>query len=78
MKIYIEDDGAGFDPNSVVEKAEDKNHMHVGLWNTNKMIHNLCGEEYGLKIESEIGKGTTVCVTLPVKYGEKNVESNGC
>ena len=78
LKIYIEDDGAGFDPNSVVEKAEDKNHMHVGLWNTNKMIHNLCGEEYGLKIESEIGKGTTVCVTLPVKYGEKNVESNGC
>lgn len=78
LKIYIEDDGTGFDPDSVVEKAEDKNHTHVGIWNTNKMIRNLCGEDYGIQIESKIGKGTTVCVVLPVKYGEKNVESNGC
>lgn len=78
LKIYIEDDGVGFDTKLTVEKKEDQNHTHVGIWNTNKMIHNLCGEDYGLQIESEIGKGTTVCIILPIKYGEKDVENNGC
>lgn len=78
LKICIEDDGVGFDTNLIVEKKADQNHTHVGLWNTNKMIHNLCGEDYGLQIESKIGKGTSVCIVLPIKYGEKDVESNGC
>lgn len=78
LKIDIEDNGVGFDSEKLVEKREDKNHSHVGLWNTNKMIHNLCGKEYGLKIKSEIGKGTTVCVLLPIRNGENYVESNDC
>ena len=78
LKICIEDNGVGFDTDCVIEKEEDKDHTHVGLLNTNKMIRNLCGEDYGIKIESEIGKGTTVKVVLPVRYGEEHVESNGC
>ena len=78
LRVSIEDDGVGFDPNLVVESKEDKDHSHVGLWNTNKMIHNLCGEEYGLEIESKIGIGTNVCVVLPIKFGGKYVESNDC
>lgn len=67
LKIIIEDNGVGFDTNLVVESREDKTHSHVGLWNTNKMIHNLCGEEYGLAVESQIGSGTKVSVILPIK-----------
>lgn len=78
LKIHIEDNGVGFDSERIVEKSEDKNHSHVGLWNTNKMIHNLCGMEYGLEITSEIGKGTIVCVLLPVRNGENYVEGNDC
>ena len=78
LKIHIEDNGVGFDSEKIVEKSEDKNHSHVGLWNTNKMIHNLCGMEYGLEIKSEIGKGTIVVVLLPVRNGEYYVESNDC
>ena len=78
LKIHIEDNGVGFDSEKIVEKSEDKNHSHVGLWNTNKMIHNLCGMEYGLEITSEIGKGTIVCVLLPVRNGENYVEGNDC
>ncbi len=78
LKIHIEDNGVGFDPDKIIEKNEDKNHSHVGLWNTNKMIHNLCGKEYGLEITSEIGKGTIVCVLLPVRNGDNYVESNDC
>ena len=70
LKIHIEDNGVGFDSEKIVVKSEDKNHSHVGLWNTNKMIHNLCGNEYGLNIESEIGKGTIVEIHLPLRNGE--------
>ena len=78
LKIQIDDNGVGFDSQKLLEKKEDKNHSHVGLWNTNKMIHNLCGEEYGLEITSEIGKGTKVCIRLPIRNGEKHVEGNDC
>lgn len=78
LRIYIEDDGVGFDPEKLVEKHEDKNHSHVGLWNTNKMIRNLCGKDYGLEIKSEPGKGTWVTVLLPVRNGETYVESDDC
>lgn len=78
LKISIEDNGVGFDLEKLVEKNEDKNHSHVGLWNTNKMIRNLCGTDYGLEITSEIGKGTAVVVLLPVRNGENYVECNDC
>ena len=79
LEVCIEDDGVGFNSEQIVEKNEDKNHSHVGLWNTNKMIHNLCGKEYGLVIESEIGKGTKVNILLPIRNEEElYVESNDC
>ena len=78
LNIQIEDNGVGFDSGKIVVKNEDSNHSHVGLWNTNKMIHNLCGKEYGLDIMSEIGKGTVVKIQLPVRNGETYVESNDC
>ena len=78
LEILVEDNGVGFDSQKIVEKSEDKNHSHVGLWNTNKMIHNLCGMDYGLEITSEIGKGTLVRILLPVRNGESYVEGNDC
>ena len=38
----------------------------IGLYNINQRIHLLYGEEYGLTLESEPGKGTTVVLTLPL------------
>ena len=76
--ICIKDNGVGFDPELVTESSEDRNHSHVGLWNTNKMIHNLCGENYGLQVRSEIGIGTEVLVVLPIKDGGNYVEGNDC
>ena len=76
--ICIKDNGVGFDPDLVTESSEDRNHSHVGLWNTNKMIHNLCGENYGLQVRSKIGIGTEVLVVLPIKDGGNYVEGNDC
>lgn len=76
LNISIEDNGVGFETDKLMEKNEDRTHSHVGLWNTNKMIQNLCGAQFGLKVRSEIGKGTRVEILLPVKRGENDVEGN--
>jgi len=78
LEIEIEDDGVGFDIEKIAEKNTGKDHSNVGLWNTNKMIRNLCGDAYGLDINSKIGEGTVVKVLLPIRNGEGYVEGNGC
>ncbi|MNG36302.1 hypothetical protein D3C84_1232890 [compost metagenome] len=37
----------------------------IGLSNINNRIKLLFGEGYGVEIESELGKGTTVIVKIP-------------
>lgn len=81
MYIYVEDDGIGFDLEEIkkVQKKADENHVHIGIANTNELIHILYGEEYGIQIDSEPGKGTKVLITLPIeKGGNTSVESNDC
>ncbi len=78
LEIYVEDDGVGFDLEKITEKNAGKEHSNVGLWNTNKMIQNLCGVQYGLDIKSKIDEGTIVKIVLPMRNGEDYVEGNGC
>lgn len=77
LQVLVEDDGVGFVLEKISEKKDDKSHSNVGLWNTNKMIRNLCGEPYGLEIKSKVGEGTRVKVLLPIRNGEEDVESSG-
>ena len=41
-------------------------HTQVGLLNTDKMIKNLYGEEYGIRLDSRRGIGTEVTIILPI------------
>lgn len=74
--IKVEDDGVGFETGEVTEKKADRSHTHMGLMNTDKMIRQLCGKEYGLEIQSEIGKGTAVRIVLPIRSEDAYVQSN--
>lgn len=65
LEIIVQDDGVGFDTTSIGSGKEGREHSGVGLMNTDHMIKNLYGEEYGVRIESGIGQGTTVTVRLP-------------
>lgn len=77
LQICVEDDGIGFETEKMVEESQDKKHTHVGLWNTNQMIHTLYGKDYGLFVKSKVGEGTKVLVRLPINRKEdKYVESN--
>ena len=62
--ISIEDNGTGMDINKTIKKGQK--FSGIGVDNVNERIKMNFGSEYGLKIESEIGKGTVVKLMLPL------------
>ncbi len=69
--IEIIDDGPGIESeimDNILKSASDRNKFtKVGLDNVDQRIKLYCGNEYGLEIETELGKGTKVTVSLPMK-----------
>lgn len=65
LLFIIRDTGKGFDMNVV-----DINKNGYALKNINERLKIYYGKEYGLKIESEIGKGTTVYLKVGLKNDE--------
>lgn len=67
LHIVVADKGVGFDVEKWRENPDKKeNHTNIGLHNVEQIIKLEYGEPYGIQIESEPGKGTTVSYTLPV------------
>ena len=69
------DNGVGFDTGSLCLNAQDtplrasEKHTHIGLYNSNKRIKLLYGEQYRITIYSRINEGTTVVVRIPADHG---------
>ncbi|HIT85988.1 MAG TPA: histidine kinase [Candidatus Ornithomonoglobus intestinigallinarum] len=68
----VRDDGAGMDPETLDEmnsrlsqNIHDNKGSHIGLANVNERIKIIFGSDYGLKVESSLGIGTCVYVTIP-------------
>lgn len=74
--IIVSDDGMGMDKDHLEEiRAElsgnsKGNGKIYGLYNVNERIKLFYGEEYGISIDSEYEKGTTVTIRLPKKSTE--------
>ena len=51
------------------QAVEDEKHTHIGLTNTQQMLHTIYGEEASMKIESTPGAGTCVTMCLPLEKG---------
>ena len=75
LVINVSDNGAGFVIKNQENIYEDKTKHSstikpklggIGLKNVSQRIKLLCGDEYGLDIKSEPGKGTKV--TVRIKY----------
>ena len=64
LLITVADNGVGFDKDKVIS-GEKEGSPKVGLMNINRLINNLYGSEYGIEVESKIGKGTKVIIKLP-------------
>ena len=69
IEIKVEDNGKGIDPERIRllgnEQMESETGTGVGLFNVNRRLIMTFGEQAALKIESEIGKGTTISFRIP-------------
>lgn len=63
--VEISDDGIGFDPSAVLH---NDSHQHIGLENVRYRIHQMCKGE--MTVESTLGAGTKVTISLPEKDGD--------
>jgi two-component system sensor histidine kinase YesM len=45
-------------------------HTNIGLYNSNKRIKLIYGDEYGICVESKLNQGTQVTVRIPIDKGE--------
>ncbi|MBP5385115.1 MAG: histidine kinase [Lachnospiraceae bacterium] len=76
--ITVEDDGCGMDADQLhkvtqgleLDDYEERDLNHIALQNIQRRIRMVCGEPYGLKIESAKQQGTKVYVHLPLKSAE--------
>jgi signal transduction histidine kinase len=71
LKLYIYDDGKGFNVNESKPKADDIN-SGFGLYSIKERVELLEGE---IAITSEAGKGTRINITIPLVQNEE--EKNG-
>ena len=81
IRLTVRDDGVGMDEEELtqlrrqIEKPCQETEKGFGLANVNERIHMYFGPEYGMKIQSRKGKGTTVEIVIPAIL-EAPVERN--
>lgn len=78
LLLSVRDNGVGIPPAIVAlfqgdGDLEEAPELGLGLLNTNERIKRLYGEQYGLKIESEIGVFSRITICLPKRIGERHV-----
>lgn len=78
--IDTEDDGIGFETEGEIllpleTKGFDKNHNQVGLNNANHIIRLMYGEPYGIRVFSNPGKGSKICIRIPFDDGKEDVKN---
>lgn len=82
VEIIISDDGVGITPEVMPKVLEPGfgSGSGVGLSNVNQRLMILYGDQYGLKISSELGAGTKVMFRIPMKIrsDSHDVESSHC
>jgi two-component system, LytTR family, sensor kinase len=64
--VTVEDDGVGIDPDALAALlAGGAGADHVGLRNVDTRLRQLYGDDFGLVVETEVGAGTLVRMTVP-------------
>ena len=69
VKMELQDDGKGFEVTREA-LAPHKDRKKIGVSNVNDRIQLNFGREYGLKIDSRPGEGTTCTLTLPMLFAD--------
>ena len=80
LLIVVEDDGVGFDEEEAARTRRDAKeetdgifHTHMGLVNTERLLHILYKDACEMKIQGRKGVGTRVEILLPIERSEGDV-----
>lgn len=77
LLVTVEDNGAGFDVKEYLDSLEQREQgatrEKIGLKNVDLRLRHIYGEEYKIKIESEINTGTIIYIKIPIEEREENV-----
>ena len=78
LTLEVRDNGNGMTLDQLQKVREILNQPenlseHTGLYNIHRRIVLLYGEEYGIQIESTLGVGTNVKITIPYEEGDTDV-----
>ncbi|TGY44082.1 HAMP domain-containing protein [Clostridium sartagoforme] len=70
INVRIVDNGVGIESQKlealkIVKKASSKGLSGIGIKNVNDRIKLIYGNDYGIEIKSELGKGTEIIILLP-------------
>jgi two-component system LytT family sensor kinase len=71
VELRVSDDGTGIEPERVTEVLAGAG-GGIGLSNVDARLRATFGERYALRIESELGHGTTAVMTVPNLAGDLN------
>ncbi|CEG25771.1 cache domain-containing sensor histidine kinase [Bacillus sp. B-jedd] len=71
LYLIIRDNGEGIEKSRLEElessiKHGENNTNHIGIYNVNRRIKLLYGQQYGLRIFSEEGAGTLIIIRMPI------------
>lgn len=69
----VSDNGKGMASDRITKIMNSENGS-IGVSNIDKRIKYLYGSEYGVRIVSEVNKGTTAIITAPISEETKNVK----
>jgi two-component system LytT family sensor kinase len=71
VELRVCDDGTGIDPNQVPAVIAGAG-GGIGVSNVDARLRATFGERYALRIESEVGRGTTAIMTVPNFQGDRD------
>lgn len=83
VHVVVRDDGVGMSRKRIDEILDDRHPEKLkesfGLRSVDERLRLFFGEQYGLKIESEPGRGTVINIIIPYRpEGREYAEDNGC
>lgn len=76
--ISVKDDGVGMTEEKIQDimnnpqKRKGDTMSGIGLPNVDQRIKLVYGDEYGLRIKSQVGEYTEILATLPIEYEKEN------
>ena len=74
--VTIEDDGVGMDYYQLgklryaINSGEAAEEGHIGVSNVNQRLKLQYGEQFGVTVDSTLGKGTKITIMMPFVFGE--------